>query len=403
MAPVTRSGTSRATRVTRRELLAAGAALVGAAATTRPALAVYGDTPLGGTVTIGVVAPFTGDDIRLGEQIGNGVRAATDDANARRSSFDRIFLMQTYDDQNLLASGLVNAQFAVDNPAVVAVIGDLSGRITEGALQTYVNGKMPVLCPVSTYDRLTAHGYGNIVRLTVKDSVEGRLAARYVNATLKPKSAVVLTQDGDYGPDVADGFQGEMLVDKVKSTELQFSWDKPDFAAVTKATLAAAPDVVFLAGITKDMGPIVPRLRAAGYGGAFYASQGFFDPQTIDKYGQNVEGLVISSSMPPLTLAPGAFRIKNDFERKYGAMTPISTFSYAAAQIVIEIVKRTGATDRLAIERSLDTTTTFDTVIGPISFANNGDPQNPNVYFYKVTNGGWKYVASAYPSSYVVK
>ncbi len=391
-------------RVSRRDLLAgAGALVCAAAATTRPARAVYGDSPMSGQVTLGVVAPFTGDDIRQGEQIGNGVRAAVDDANVLRGSFDRLFTMRTFDDQNLLATGLVNAQFACDDPTILAVIGHLSGRITEAALQTYVNAKMPIICPVSTYDRLTAHGYGNIVRLTAKDSTEGRLAARYVNAKLKPKSAAVLTQDGDYGADVADAFQGEMLSDKIKSTELQFSWDKPDFAAVTKATLAAAPDVVFLAGLTKDMGPIVPRLRAAGYAGAFYGSQGFFDPQTIDKYGKDVEGLVISTSMPPLALAPGAFRIKQDFERKYGAMTPIATFSYAAAQIVIEIVKRTGAADRIAIERTLDTTTTFDTLIGPISFANNGDPQNPNLYFYKVTNGAWRYVGSAYPSSFVVK
>jgi len=389
--------------LTRRELLASAGALLGAAATTRPALAVYGDTPLGGTITLGVVAPFTGDDTRLGEQIGNGVRAAIDDTNARRGALDRLYALRTFDDQNLLASGLVNAEFACDDPTIVAVIGHLSGRITEGALQTYVNNKMPVICPASTYDRLTAHGYGNIVRLTAKDSTEGRLAAHYVRETVKPKAAVVLTQDGDYGPDVADGFQEEMLGDKIKSTELQFAWEKPNFAAVTKRTLDAAPDVVFLAGLTKDMGPIVPLLRAAGYAGPLFGSQGFFDPQTIDKYGANVNGLTISTSMPPLTLAPGAFRIKNDFERKYGNMTPISTFSYAAAQIVIEIVRRTGASDRLAVERALNTTSTYDTVIGPITFANNGDPQNPNVYFYKVTNGAWKYVGSAYPSSYVVK
>ena len=150
-----------------------------------PARAVYGDTPVGGTVTIGVVAPFTGDEIRLGEQIGNGVRAAVDDANQLRGSLDRTYVMRTFDDQGLLASGLVNAEFACDDPTVVAVIGHLSGRITEAALPTYVNNRMPVICPASTYDRLTAHGYGNIVRLTAKDSTEGRAAARYITKTAK--------------------------------------------------------------------------------------------------------------------------------------------------------------------------------------------------------------------------
>jgi branched-chain amino acid transport system substrate-binding protein len=389
--------------LTRRTFLATGAALAGSAAATRPALAVYGDTPVGGTVTIAVVAPCTGDEIRLGEQMGNGVRAAIDDTNELRGALDRSFVMRTFDDQGLLASGLVNAEFACDDPTVVAVIGHLSGRITEAALPTYVNNRMPVVCPASTYDRLTAHGYGNIVRLTAKDSTEGRAAARYIAKTAKPTSVVVLTQDGDYGPDVADGFADQMGGDKIKNNAITFSWNKPDFPAVTKSALGFSPDAIFLAGLPKDMGPVVPQLRAAGYTGPFFASQGFFDPLTLQKYAADLEGLTISTSMPPLALAPGAFRIKNDFEHRYGMFTPLSAFSYAAAQILIAVVRRNGSQDRLAVARTLNASTTFETVVGPISFQNDGDPQDPNVYFYRVTSGVWKYVASSYPSSFVVK
>jgi branched-chain amino acid transport system substrate-binding protein len=389
--------------LTRRSFLAAGAALAGSAGTTRPALAAYGDEPVGGTVTLAVVAPFTGDQIRLGEQLGNGVRAAIDDTNELRGALDRTFVMRTFDDQGLLASGLVNAEFACDDPTVVAVIGHLSGRITEAALPTYVNNRMPVVCPASTYDRLTAHGYGNIVRLTAKDSTEGRAAARYIAKTAKPSSVVVLTQDGDYGPDVADGFSDQMDGDKIKTNVVTFSWNKANFPAVTKSALDFKPDAIFLAGLPKDMGPVVPQLRAAGYTGPFFASQGFFDPLTLAKYAADLEGLTISTSMPPLALAPGAFRIKNDFERRYGAFTPLSAFSYAAAQILIAVVRRNGSQDRLAVARTLNASSTFETVVGPISFQNDGDPQDPNVYFYRITNGVWKYVSSSYPSSFVVR
>lgn len=389
--------------LSRRTFLASGAALAGSAATTAPALAVFGDTPVGGTVTIAVVAPFTGDEIRLGEQIGNGVRAAIDDANNLRGNLDRSYIARTFDDQGLLASGLVNAEFACDDPTVVAVIGHLSGRITEAALPTYVNNRMPVICPASTYDRLTAHGYGNIVRLTAKDSTEGRAAARYVAKTATPSSVVVLYQDGDYGSDVASGFSDQMTGDKIKNNAVAFSWDKPNFSAVTKSALDFKPDAIYLAGIPKDMGGVVPQLHAAGYTGPFFASQGFFDPLTLQKYAAELEGLTISTSMPPLAIAPGAFRIKTDFERRYGAMTPLAAFSYAAAQILISVIRRTGSQDRLAVARSLNASSTFETVVGPLAFQNDGDPQNPNVYFYRVVSGAWKYVASSYPSSFVVK
>jgi branched-chain amino acid transport system substrate-binding protein len=395
MAPVTRGAT-------RGSFLAAGAAAA-VAASTRPARAAFGDTPLSGTVTIGVVGPFTGDSIRFGEQMANGVRAATDDANLMRGPLDKAYQITTFDDQNLLASGLVNAEFACDNPEVVAVVGHLSGRITEAVLQTYVNNHMQVICPASSYDRLTAHGYGNLLRLQTKDSVEGHLAARRINATVKPQNVVLLFQDGDYGADVAAGFQAQMQGDKVTSTAISFSWDKPDFAAVAKDALGHKPDLIFLAGNTKDMGPIIPALQSAGYTGAFYGAQGMFDGATIQKYGTAVEGFTVSSSMPPLTLAPGAFRIKNDFEHKYGPLTPLSAFSYAAAQIIIAVVRRVNASDRIAVERALNVTTPFDTLIGEVAFDTSGDVQDPNAYFYTVTNGAWKYTGSAYPNSFIVK
>lgn len=386
----------------RSRFIAGGAALAAGAGTLAPARAQFGDTPIYGTVTIGVVAPFTGDSMRFGEQMGNGVRAAIDDANQFRGPLDKAYVMRTFDDQNLLATGLVNAEFACDDPTVVAVIGHLSGRITEAAMQTYVNNKMSVICPVSTYDRLTAHGYGNLMRLTTKDSTEGHLAARYIVQTLKPATAITLYQDGDYGFDVAGGFQDEMLGSKIKSNAFGFPWQKPDFPTVVQKTLETKPDVIYLAGTTKDMGPVVPALRAAGYTGPLFASQGFFEAATA-QLGDAAEGLTISSSMPPLTLAPGAFRIKNDFERRYGTLTPLSAFSYAAAQIVIAVVRRTGAADRLAVDRSLNTTSAFNTVVGSIAFQNDGDPIDPNVFFYTLKSGAWKYSTSAEPNSFIVK
>jgi branched-chain amino acid transport system substrate-binding protein len=386
-----------------RSAFISGSAAAGVAALAKPARAAFGDQPMTGTVTIAVVGPFTGDSVRYGEQVGNGVRAALDEANAMRGPLDKVYTSRTFDDQNLLASGLVNAQFVCDDPEVIAVIGHLSGRITEAVMQTYQTNQMQVICPSSSYDRLTAHGYGDILRLQAKDSTEGHLAARHINMTLKPAKVVAIYREGDYGQDVAAGFMSQMQGDKVSATALMLDLDKPDFAGAAKLAIAAKPDLVFLAGTTKDMGAIVPALQSAGFSGPLYASQGFFDAATIGTYGAAVEGLTISSSMPPLALAPGAFRIKNDFEQRYGAMTPLSTFAYAAAQILVSVVRRTNANDRIAVERALNTSSAFDTVIGTIAFQNDGDPINPNLYFYTVKGGAWKYVISANPSSYIVK
>jgi branched-chain amino acid transport system substrate-binding protein len=390
-------------RLRRGEFLG-NAAAFGAASLAMPAGAAgnYGDLPIAGTVTIGVVAPFTGDAIHLGEQLGNGVRAAIDDTNQLRGTLDKAFVLRPFDDQNLLATGLQSAEFACDDATIVCVIGHLSGKITDAALKTYVNNDMPVIVPATTYDPITSHGYGSVLRLSTKDSTEGRLTARSAEA-LKPANAVVLYQDGDYGLDVAAGFHNQLLADKVTSKALGFSWSAPDFAGVAKAALDSKPDVIYMAGVVKDMGGMIPALHAAGYTGPLYASQGFFDALTVSKYGAAAEGLIVSSSMPPLQLAPSDFRVRNNFQLKYGAMTPLSTFAYAAAQIAIAGVHRTGATDRIGVARSLSYATPFDTVLGSMTFQNDGDPSNPNVYFYTIKNGAWSYLRASHKTEFILK
>jgi len=381
-----------------------GGLAAGVASTASAARAITPSLGIGatGTVTLGVVAPFSGDEIKLGEQVGNGVRAAVDDANRQRGGLDRLFIVRTFDDQDLLADGIQNAGFAVQDESILCVIGHLSGRITDLALQTYAQSRMPVVVPASTYDRITTHGYGNVVRLPTKDSTEGVLAARYVNAAVQPKVALALTQDGDYGFDVAAGFKNQMTNDKVQSDIRVFAWDKPNFAGVAKETLALKPDALYLAGIVQDMGPLLHELRAAGYTGPIFASQGFYDPSTISKYGADANGLIVSASMPPLQIAPTIFRIKSDFEQRYGTFTFLSAFSYAAAQIAMAAISLTAARDREPVARTL-TARVFNTVVGPLQFGPNGDALDPNVYFYTVRDGKWAYLKASHPGSFILK
>ena len=247
-----------------RSAFVAGSGALAASLYGSPARAAYGDTPIAGSVTIGIVGPFTGDMSSAGAQLDLGVRAAVDDANQLHGTLDKLFNVRNFDDQNLLATGLQAAEFACDDQTVVCVIGHLSGRITDACLQTYVNHQMPVLVPASTYDPITSHGYGNVLRLPTKDSTEGRLTARTVEQLLKLTSAVTMYQDGDYGYDVAAGFHNQLTNDKITSNAIGFSWKTPDFAAVVKQTMQLKPDVVYMAGLAKDMGRSCPRSKRPG-------------------------------------------------------------------------------------------------------------------------------------------
>ncbi len=383
-------------RKLRRSAFAAG--LAGTAVAPRAARAQIGSFVA--TSTIAVAVPLSGPLRRSGEQIGDGVRQAVDDYNRAKSSFERGFLMRAFDDQNALAGALVAADFATNDTTVIAVIGHLSASATVGTERSYGIASMPLIVPTSSADAVTQQPQHKLVRLATRDTDEGRLHAIRALEDDRPKSVVTVMQDGDYGNDVARAFASYVDEKKLPSRIVVFGIEKPNYAGAATAVVEQKPDLVFLAGTVKDMGPLVAQLRTAGYTGAFRAPQGFFDAGTA---ALGLDGIVVSSSMPPLALAPSVFQIRQDFESRYGAMTPLNAFGYASAQIAIAAVKRAATVSRVAVLQALQTPIPFATVVGQFTFNGRGDSFDPNVYFYKLDQGKWAYQRAAHPSTFIIR
>ncbi|MBV9103524.1 MAG: ABC transporter substrate-binding protein [Candidatus Eremiobacteraeota bacterium] len=393
-------------RVTRRAFLGGAVSAAGLAGIAgKEAIAAPQPQPYVAFATLGVCGPFTGDHTKLGEQIANGVRQACDDANLIRGTLDRAYQLRTFDDGDLLASGIVTAGFACDDPSVVCVIGHLNGHITEQAAKIYANRGMPLIVPASTFDRITEDGLPNVVRLPTKDFTEGRLCGKYVSTTWKPSRVAVAYQDGDYGYDVANGFSQQMDADKIALTTVQFSFDKPQFSQVAAKALQPKPDAVFLPGNVEDMGLLLRELRDAGFAGRIMASQGFFKSDTLSKYATYLDKTMASTPLPPLELAPSVFRVRTSFQQRYGpgSFTYLAAFGYAAAQVAISALGRSGSNDRLSLLRQLQLPAPYQTAVGTYQFLPSGDAVQPNIYFYSVRDGRFRYETSAVPTTFLAR
>ncbi len=383
----------------RAEFLSALGATSVAAAAPAPVQPIQPYTP---TMRVAVICPQSGPDRALGLQLVNGVRSACDYLNDQRSSFDRALLFTAFDDHNTAADAIVQAGFATGNPDVLAVVGHMSAGATLAALQAYANAQIALIVPTVTDDRITAKGYRNVFRLPTKDSDEGGLIASYAIAT-GAKAPLVVTQDSDYGPDVAQGFVRRAAALHVNSVATRFPLDKPDFAAAAAEVLAHTPDLVALAGTADDMGPLIPALRAKGYTGRFVGAQGFFDDQTTKLYAKAADGMLVATDVPFYPLAPTAVPVVRDFEQRYGALTPVTAFGFAAVQLAYAAQRRTNAGNRLTLLRAIAFSGTLDTITGSYTFGPTGDPLQPNVYFYAVRGGKFVYERQAHTSGFMLK
>jgi branched-chain amino acid transport system substrate-binding protein len=385
----------------RRTFLVSGASALGASALPLAAEAQFLPNRFQQQLTIGVNVPLSGDRAAAGREIANGVQAAIDYTNRFGGTFGTAFAMRTFDDMDALAQSIVNVQFASADATLLAMIGGFDGPLISASLNTYQNAQMALLVPGSTADSVTARGYRNVWRLPTKDSIEGQLAAQFIAKRQKPKLAIAVAQDGDYGPDVAQGFLNQTKASSVPAYVYLFANEKPNYAGAAKEIVAKNPDFIYLCGVTAAMGPLIPALRAAGYKGKFGASQGFYNQAALRDYADALTGGIVSTSFPPLDRAPDVAMALSDFRSRY-TVTALSAFGYAAAQIAMAAVRRTGATNRLAAMSALQSPSSYTTMVGQFQFTPTGDPIDPIVYFYTVTDDKFKFIAPSHATPFVL-
>lgn len=353
--------------------------------------------------SVAVIGPLSGPAAQAGMQMVNGVRGAFDDANTTGAMLSHFWTLRTFDDQNTLANALLMSRFAIDDSTQSIVIGHLSGKVTSDVIRTYSDNNMALVVPAATTDTITSQGYRNVFRLPTKDSTEGRLHAKFVKKEKRGTKIAVVYQDVDYGPDVARAFLQQTSGDGLGPFEIKLPRERIDFTDAAHGIVSQQADLVFFAGLAPALGPLIPALKSAGWSGSFDGSAAFFDGGLWPTYGKNIEGLIVSTSMPPLQIVPAAVAVKSQYEQRYGPMTPIAAFAYAAAQIFTTAVQRFNSTQRLMVARAIAQPIAFDTLVGSFTFDPFGDPQDPNLYYYQLRDGAWHYLRADHPSSYIVR
>lgn len=396
----------RSAKIARRSFLAAAAGA--AASTIAPASAQVFVTPKPlppGTqflrqLTIGINVTLSGPLQKYGQEIIRGVQAAVDEANLYTPSALYVWAWRAFDDQGNTALSRSNVSSAASDPTILAMIGNLTTPMTLDALSQYANQNFALVVPTLTADAITRRGYHNVYRLPANDSDSGQLFAGAV-LTKKDSPSIAVALDGDYGYDVARAFVQQSKTNHHNADVLLFPQDKTDPASAARTVLDRNPNYVFLAGKTADLGPIAEALRLAGYTGDFGASDGFYNPDTIDRYERILDGAFVASSLPPLERVPTSVYLLNDFERKVGQVTAFSAYAYAAAQLIMAAQQRSSATSRFSLLTSMQQGGTFTTLVGQFRFNVSGDPLIPDIYLYSVHKEGFKYERPAVRTGFI--
>jgi branched-chain amino acid transport system substrate-binding protein len=375
-------------------------AAAGAVALPRPSSADF--PPYTKVLTIAVVAPLSGSERQFGIDLSNGVQLAVEETNAGRALTDLGWKVQTFDDQADPGIAMQEAQFALVDPTTAFVIGHIGAQETNFALQTYHDQEVPLIVPTQPYYGLTQHGYDNVFRLCPTDIDEGLAAAKYAERTMKATKVAIIYVKDQFGVDSGQGFQTYAAAGTSTKTEsFGVEVDLKSTKDVVAAVKAYAPDAIYLSGGAADLNKVLIDLRAAGVSVPAIANDGFFDAGALKTAGANAEGMVVTSCVPPLDLIPTAQLFARHYESRFGQVTAYGLYGYVATQVAVAAANQGHTADHLSLDRILSVGT-FQTVLGPVSFKKNGDPFQPEVYFYKVASGTMKYDSSSVTNPLII-
>ncbi|MBM3270825.1 MAG: branched-chain amino acid ABC transporter substrate-binding protein [Candidatus Sericytochromatia bacterium] len=340
-------------------------------------------------IKIGVASPITGALAKMGADIRNGAELAVQEANARGGVLGKKVELVVGDDKGDPREGITVANKLVQS-GVVGVVGHLNSGISiPTSKEVYAPAKVTMISPASTNPELTQRGLKNVFRTIGRDDQQGKDAAEYA---MKAgfKTVVVLHNKNAYGQGLAEVFKAnfERLGGKVLMLDGIQTGDK-DFTPVLTRVRAKGPDLVFFGGEYQDGGLLVGQARKVGLKAPFMGGDGLFDPLFIKLAGKKAsEGAIVT--FPPFDRA-GSFA--TTYKAKYGSEPgAYSGYSYDAARVLLDAVKRAGKADRAAVMAQVSRTKGFKGVTGTITFNGQGDQPGFKFGIWKVQSGNFELV-----------
>src|SRR6476661_8734730 len=344
-------------------------------------------------VKIGHVAPMSGAQAHYGKDNENGVRMAIEDLNAQGVTIGgkKIkFEIQAEDDAADPKQGTAAAQKLCD-AKVAGVVGHLNSGTTIPASKVYNDCGIPHVTGAATNPALTKPGYKTTYRIIANDNALGAGLALYAADKLKLKKVAIIDDRTAYGQGVAEVFKKTAVSKGMTVVDEQFTNDKAtDFMAILTAIKAKNPDAIFFGGMDPQAAPLLRQMEQLGMTNVKYFGGDGICTQEIIQLVQGAKPLgtvVCAEGGASLAKMPGGEAWKKRYDAKYpGQFQVYSPYTYDAAMVLVDAMKRAGSADPKVYTPKL-AETNYKGVTANIRFEPNGELKNPAMTLYVYRDG----------------
>jgi len=361
----------------------------------------------GKTLTIGISFPLNGASLASAGPARDGALLAIKEAKIDGYTLKAKVLDHAIDGKKNPDQGAADMLTFVGDESVVAVVGPFNSAVALAQIPVSSEAGLLQCSPSNTNPDLTKGDAGaalrggravNYVRLATTDDLQGPAVAVYAKEN-GAKKIYILDSTDAYGKGIADAFETKFKADGGTVVGRQgLPASTTDFSAAATAAKKAGADSIFYGGVTSDGAPLFRNaLAQAGLGALpFYGGDGIYDGVGDGSYvktaGMNAENSFASQAA--IETIPGRAAFNTKFKAEFGHDAEgYAAAGYACAQIIVEGIKAavTGGTVTRETVRAavVDKGTSFETVLGPVTFDAVGDTSQHIISLYKVVNGAW--------------
>ena len=289
-----------------------------------------------------------------------------------------------------------NANKAVADPDAMVYIGTYNSGAAKVSMAITQRAHMAQVTPANTYPGLTKKAGAapgepeiyrplNVVsyfRVPPADDIQGTVGARWAKK-LGHKKVYILNDQELYGKGIADVFEAE-----AKKIGLEvlgnegIDYKQPDQKPILTKIRASGADLVYMGAVVetgaqtiirqmKDLGMVAPKVSFMGPDGLY--EEELLKAATCDA-ALGVGMRISFASLPFEQMTGKGGEIYKLYKERYKIEpTSYALYSWEAAEVTIEGIKRADAKDREKIRAAIAATKDFDGLNGKWSFDANGD------------------------------
>lgn len=312
------------------------------------------------------------------------VKLAVKNINAQGGVLGRPLEIVEFDTLSTVL-GARQAAFDAVRAGVVAVVGPSWSSQAMAMGTVLQEARIPMIGATTTAPEVT--GLGDFIfRVCYTDALQAKALARFAFNDLQARRVVVVTIAGDvYSEGLSDAFsQKYAALGGTVATQLRYLQNAMNFEEQVRVIGETSPDLVFVAGYTRDSGLLLKQARGAGLDMPFLGGDGwtalehypYLDPAKGENY-------YVSHWHPDLDSEASRAFVKLLFE-EFGpdALTMIdagNANAYDAIGLVADAIRSAGSVDPAAIRDALAATENYPGVTGSITFKHSRDPSKPLV------------------------